>query len=193
MWRKLINNRYFRVAVFATLVGVIYYDIVYFMEEYRAPRRTSTGGSPFSPASSPAHPAAGPPENPAQASGRPVSLDYLEAVDARPWGRNPFFTAPELEAMHSPEAEGNSLPSEEQPEPPSTLPDWNLQMVLLAPRGKLAIIDNETYSEGDRIDGARIQEIRPGEVVLSTPLGPRTLRVTRPGKVRVQRSAPEPR
>lgn len=45
-------------------------------------------------------------------------------------------------------------------------PRWRLQSTLVADSRRLAVINGRTVSQGERIDGATVREVRPGSVTL---------------------------
>jgi len=48
-------------------------------------------------------------------------------------------------------------------------PDLKLLGIIESPRGRIAIINNQTVKEGDRIEGVLVQAIRKHEVILKSP------------------------
>ena len=45
-------------------------------------------------------------------------------------------------------------------------PRWRLQSTLVADDRRLAVINGRTVAQGERIDGATVQDVRPGGVTL---------------------------
>jgi len=66
-------------------------------------------------------------------------------------------------------------------------PRWRLQSTLVADTRRLAVINGRTVSQGDRIDGAVVREVRQEGVTLEVGDQRVELRIV-PGSVNVKRS-----
>ena len=67
-------------------------------------------------------------------------------------------------------------PAVEQSTPaaaPAASPGWRLQQTLTAAGRRLAVINGVILKEGDRINGARLVQVRPGRATLELARGQR--------------------
>lgn len=71
------------------------------------------------------------------------------------WGRDPL-------ARSGAAAEGGVEGGEGPPPPPR----WRVTAIVRGEGRRTAVIDGRAYSEGERIDGGRVEEIRADEVVI---------------------------
>lgn len=65
-------------------------------------------------------------------------------------------------------------------------PRWRLQSTLVADTRRLAVINGRTVAQGERVDGARLLEVRQDGVTLELDGERITLRL--PGAVNIRRS-----
>lgn len=65
-------------------------------------------------------------------------------------------------------------------------PRWRLQSTLVADTRRVAVINGRTFAQGERVDGARLVEIRQDGVTLEHEGQRITLRL--PGAVNIRRS-----
>lgn len=185
----MLKNKYFRYLAFGALLVVIYYNLNFMLEQFRGSKPASGGGA-SGPSSNP--PAAQPVQGPlSQESGGNPSIkqsppaEYVEEMLGKDWGRDPFFTAQELEELKNPPPGPVEVVEAAPSEEPEV--ELQLQMVLLSSHGNVAVINDMTYRQGENVGPMRIQEIGPDGVVLQTAAGTRTLRLKR-SRIRVTRT-----
>jgi hypothetical protein len=112
-----------------------------------------------------------PAPKPAELPCQPVDRTVLEARFGQ-WleapGRDPFWLVPARSqaAVH---------------QYPSPVLVWKLKAIWRQTNGRVAVIDNRTYAEGDKLDGYRIQKIEADRVVFEGPDGPEVLTFSQAG------------
>ena len=74
-------------------------------------------------------------------------------------------TAPAQQGLGDP-TRPTSLEEPAPERPAQAGPRWRLQSTLVADSRRLAVINGRTVAEGERVDGATVQEVRQGGVTL---------------------------
>lgn len=182
----MLKNKYIRIIVFAALVGIIYYDVHWFLSESQESKPSPPPATPIaSPAVNPPAPQSLASPNPSESEGVPSAetsagppelerrRDFLQQLLDKEWGRDPFFTVQELDLMNNP----SPAPVEVAQTEAAEEAPLELQMILISPTGKIALINSATYREGQSIAGGVVKEIRPDGVLLQTSRGPRELKL----------------
>lgn len=156
-----------RVAVMAILLGGLVWA---FMTSPLTKGLRGGGGATFRPAApgafvtQPGQPAAAQPTASARsAPATPIPPEEIRQWRDRyatAWQRDPFFTAPEEQALAAPKGEKKTAA------PPTPLPSYTVKAILISGAGKVATLNGQLVSEGEPIGEERVVEIRPDAVIL---------------------------
>jgi len=120
-------------------------------------------------------PPAAPPESEIPAPD--ASLTQIN-IPASGWGRNPFLSLEEINAINAPPPLApvvQQTPSPVRVEPTTGLPIYAVTAILIGPQGKWAVIDSRVLQEGDRIGQETLREIKAESVILEHEGRPREL------------------
>jgi len=134
-------------------------------------------------------PAAAPPESEIPAPD--ASLTQIN-IPASGWGRNPFLSLEEINAINAPPPLApvvQQTPSPVRVEPTTGLPVYAVNVILIGPQGKWAVIDSQLLQEGDRIGLEIVREIKSESVILEHEGRPRELKL-KAFKEAIRRSTP---
>lgn len=162
----MLTSRWFVATVVLLLAGAIGYNVWFFTRDDGAGPPTPAGAAGEGP---PAESAAGAGSDGPDgelvsdlAAGRiPLRTEEeMAAVEAwragRPaWGRDPL-------SRPGADGEGETGVVREEPSPPP----WRVTAIVRGEDRRTAVIDGRAYTEGDGIDGGRIEEIRAREVLI---------------------------
>lgn len=177
----MLDNKFALISALVLLVAAAGYNVWFFFlqgEEGGGGGTAAGGDRPA--ASAPAgRPGAGAPDAGAASPADSAASRLASLVRAARSGRLPVRSSTEVERVLASSRDrpawgrdplarpGTGEPEQARaPEPARQPPSWRLGAVMTGGDRNVAVIDDRVYSEGDEIDGGRVAEIRPGQVVI---------------------------